>query len=423
MRVTPQLAVVTLLAMCLYVPVVAETELEVSGQVRARTEADKKDFDPDATSKSFTDLRTRAKLEALVDENTEVVVQLQDSRRLGGQDASGDDNSGTLNNASNVDVHQAYLHIRELWENGFGLKAGRFEVAYGGQRLFGSVGWSNVGRSWEGMKLTLKRPNYSEELFWLKRRELNSSFGNTDFDILGIHSDFKTIGLQLLVFYEYDGKEIVHSSGLDNTLDRINFSAYFKREFERLTLEANGVYQTGKQVSRSFMPPLRQDINAFLITVEGRLVVDPDQKAWVGAGVDFASGDSDPSDDDFKSYNNLYYTGHKFRGHMDYFIPSRAEGLIDIFVRGSITPVEGWTLSADVHHFMSHQDYMGTGGNLDSDVGVEIDLYAKTTKIKGAVAQIGVSAFEPATHFAGSDADTGLWGYLMFTANFGAKVK
>ena len=104
-------------------------------------------------------------------------------------------------------------------------------------------------------------------------------------------------------------------------------------------------------------------------------------------------------------------------------VASGTEGLIDLILRGSFAPAPGWTLSADLHHFMSHQDYLGATNEFGSAKGTEIDLYAKTTNIKGATAQVGVSIFQPSEHFAGPDADPGIWGYLMFTANFGSKLK
>ena len=421
--VTNSFVLLLLTAFALTSSAAAETELTVKGQVRSRTEGDNRSFDPNARTLSYSDLRTRAQIEALVDQNTDVFVQFQDSRRLGGQDASGSDNSGTLNNGTNVDVHQAYIKIRRLWNNGPGLQLGRFEVNFGNQRVFGAVGWSNVGRSWEGVRLSSQSSNHTGQLFWLKRRELNNKSTNSDFDILGVHSDIKSIGLQLLAFYEYDGRKVTDSAGSPrNVLDRINLAAFLKRKTDKFLFEANGVFQTGKQLNTSYSTTLEQDISAFLITAEGRVTLNPENKAWVGAGVDFASGDNDPTDSDFKAYNNLYYTGHKFRGHMDYFIGSNVEGLIDLYLRGSMSPANGWTVSADLHHFSTHEDYMGADSATGKKVGVEIDLYARTTNIKGATAQFGVSVFQPAELYAGKDADPGIWAYLMFTANFGKKV-
>ena len=85
----------------------ADTDLDITGQIRFRSELDKKSFDEEARTLEYSDLRTRVNLEAIKDGNARVFIQLQDSRRLGGQTADGDDLSGTLNDGKNVDLHQA----------------------------------------------------------------------------------------------------------------------------------------------------------------------------------------------------------------------------------------------------------------------------------------------------------------------------
>jgi len=132
--------------------VYAETEVEVSGQVRVRNEIDGKSFNPDYTTKYFQVMRTRIAIDAIVDSNAHAFVQFQDSRMFGDTDQFGQLQSGTLNDGKNVDIHQAYIQVDRIAVDGLGVKAGRFEFNLGNQRVFGAVGWHNVGRSWEGLE-------------------------------------------------------------------------------------------------------------------------------------------------------------------------------------------------------------------------------------------------------------------------------
>ena len=147
----------------------AETEVNFDGQVRVRGELDRKSFDPNQEHfQAQTFMRTRFGVSAVVDGNAEAYVQFQDSRVLG---SSGQ--SGSLGTFENIDLHQAFLKVNRVFVDGLGFKAGRFEVNFGNQRVFGAVGWHNVGRSWEGFMGWYKGEKYTLNFFDLKKFEMN----------------------------------------------------------------------------------------------------------------------------------------------------------------------------------------------------------------------------------------------------------
>ncbi|MFH1755874.1 MAG: alginate export family protein [Candidatus Latescibacterota bacterium] len=398
----------------------ADNSAEVSGQVRARFEIDKKSFHPNAAAKSLFGLRTRLATHFLIDNNTHFFAQLQDSRRLGGQNSMGEDQSGTLNDSRNVDIHQAYVKIDELWQDGIGLQLGRFEVNLGNQRVFGSVGWHNVGRSWEGAHGFMDRSRFDVSGYWLKRREVNDPGENRDFDIVGINMHLKNYGSEFLFFGEHDADRSADemATAIDR-LNRMNIAVYSKRTYDPVDLEMNAVYQFGQQrASRGDTVFSEQDISAILITFEAGYMVDSERDARVAVGFDYSSGDEDPSDGTYEAYDNLYYTGHKFRGYMDYFVGSNAEGLFDLMARGRISPAQGWLLQADVHYFRTDQEYVGSHDETSKNIGGEIDLGLSTTTIPGVAFTCGGSVFFPDNAYAGEENDPGLWLYTMFTAGF-----
>ncbi len=390
----------------------AEVNLDITGQVRARHETTRKSFDADDATRDFSDLRTRLMVDATVKDNVHAVVQFQDSRRFGTNSAS-----GTLANTANVDVHQAYLSIEALWPDGPGLRAGRFEVNLGNQRVFGSVGWHNVGRSWEGFQAWYDDPVVRADGYWLKRREANDPYHNRDFDIVGTNVRIKKANVELFTFHENNAG----FSGFypdQNRLNRTSLGGYFDRVYNEFDFIANAVLQFGTQ-NIVGSPSTEQDIAAVLWTFEGGYTFPGAAKARLAAGIDYASGDDREDPDEFTAYNNLYYTGHKFRGYMDYFISSDPAGLVDLMLRGSMIPHQGWVLKGDLHLFSTAENYIDFRGDETNDVGAELDLTATTDNVPGVKLTGGASAFFPKDSFAGmDDPDPAFWFYLMGTADF-----
>ncbi len=413
----------------LVVPSLAETEVNFTGQVRVRTEGDKRSFQAGAPTKETTFLRTRLALEAIYEEYTHVFIQLQDSRTWGGTTQSGQGASGTLADGENVDLHQAFIKMDRLFGPNWGLQAGRYELNLGNQRVFGAVGWHNVGRSWEGANLWYEVPAVSVTGYWLKRWERNDSVRNSDFNIFGANAKIKDYGAELFFFWENDANKnlVPDFDSNTNALDRLDLGGYYRKVFGVTDVEVNAVYQFGNralvQTTARDTSVTGQDISAYLITAEVGVTVSEEKKARIAALIDFASGDDDPTGGTFKTYDNLYYTGHKFRGRMDYFLASNEQGLMDLMLRGSVAPASGWELRADIHYFMTAEKYVDFDAQETSAVGWEVDLAARTTRIAGMKVDGGLAFFVPDDSFAGfADTKTGLWGYVMLTGNFGGKM-
>ena len=397
---------------------IAETNLKFDGQVRLRSESTKKSFESDADFRQLNVLRTRLGIKAEKDENTSVYIQFQDSRTLGDKDQFDKYQSGTLFDGKNVDMHQAFIKVDQLWEGGPGFKAGRFEVNFGNQRIFGAVGWHNVGRSWEGMMAWLENANFRADGFWLKVHE---DVNNHDFDIFGLYTDIPSANLELFTFYEFDSyKMAIAPSTLSavNELDRINFGFRFDGSFDAFDVDLTGVYQTGKKANYTTNPISEYDIKAFMVAGEAGYTFSGNYQIRFVGGVDYSSGDDNSSDNEIKTYQNSYYTGHKFRGFMDYFIATSYEGLIDLFLKGSFVPVEGWKVKGDFHYFKSAEKRATFNSPSTSDFGMEFDLTISTTRIQGIKLDAGASVFLAEDNWVGADSDPGYWLYAMLTAGF-----
>lgn len=448
MRSLLSLSVVAAIVLGYALPVMAMTEVEVDGQIRFRTEFDDRYFGPDPVSDEdlemavFHLLRTRLGVGATVADNARFYFQAQDSRKLGDGPSLKDSQSGGLMDTHNVDVHQAYLKIMNLWADGLGLKLGRFEVNLGNERVFGSVGWSNVGRSWEGAMAWYKMEKLKLSGMALKRFEpdgpFEQSIDNSDFNVYGIVANLADPAFQFFFTYEQDADDsmVLEGASLEaglaadgdeddcNNLDRMTVGAFYKNNVEDMNIDYafNAAYQFGNIHGPYGEPSLDEyDISAYMINLELGYNIEGDHPARLAGAIDYTSGDDDGTDTDWGAYNNLYYTGHKWRGFMDYFVSSNTSGLVDLMGRAHVELFRDWWLMGDFHYFQTAEEYVNplVTDETTSDVGMEIDLTLKTKSIAGAGMMAGASFFMPEDAFAGlEDPDTGMWFYYQFVVNF-----
>ena len=219
-----KLLLIVVVALAMAVPAQADTQLSIEGQIRLREQLDDKSFDTSGAANQFADMRTRVNVKVTVDENAHGFVQFKDSRIAGNYTQFYAPASGQLNDGKNVDLHQAFIQIDNIFGEGWGGKAGRFEFSHGNERVFGPVGWDNVCRSWDGIMFWNDRPDFRVTAFSLKALELQSSAYNRDFDIFGLYGNIRAMencNLDLFGFYEYDADTNGYATGI-NQLDRIN---------------------------------------------------------------------------------------------------------------------------------------------------------------------------------------------------------
>ncbi|MBI1930343.1 alginate export family protein [Candidatus Poribacteria bacterium] len=162
--------------------------------------------------------------------------------------------------------------------------------------------------------------------------------------------------------------------------------------------------------------------------------LDIEQRPRIAVGYDYLSG-REAGDEDYKTFDTLFATNHKFYGFMDYFvnIPVHISGagLQDVMAKFQIHPHKKFTLNADVHQFMSAKSPQppfskgGKGGfgskGGKGGFGQEVDLTAVYRYHKALGFTLGASLFLPGelmkARFGGNDAPA-FWSYLMTTANF-----
>ena len=380
------------------------------GEVRVRFEAVRPSTID--TVDAFTLLRTRLGVDALFGSGTRAFIQVQDSRAFG-------EESGTLDGSANTfDLHQGWLELGKRWAPvQVTARVGRQEIVLGSERLVGAVGWSNVGRSFDALRVSAS----AERLPWTltglvatvseRGRSLAGASApeGEDHTLLGVWGE----GTLLDAFLLHDrGARYRTFEGVDRTTlgARVDVPAGVP-----LQGFVEGAWQVGSHLDGA--ASATQDIAAWLLTARAWTPLEGTLRS-VGAGVDWLSGDDDPQDAEYGAFHTLYATNHKFYGYLDLFTDPAAQtgdrGLIDAVGSGRAQLTERVGLEADVHGF-----WFAEPRGAERMIGWELDLTLPIALGPGQTLAAGYSGFRagPGAPLIGRGAEGDLWHWAYVQAS------
>ncbi len=380
-------------------PAFSQNDFKFSGEFRIRTELDGRDFLNRTYPQSFTASRIRFNAEKVFFEHITIFLQIQDSRVFGQE-------KNTLTDLHNLDLHQGYIKITNLFEDSIYLQVGRFELFYGNNKIFGPNNWHNVGRSHDGLRFGYESKKFSIDGFltthtnFLNYRAGAADIANYDyleapadtgFNIYGVYSKLKPSGMHnfdLYGYYEWNRKR---PNGSDYLLQRYTFGVTYSLNINPFSAYVETGYQTGKIYSGS----KRREIAAFMILASVKYYFEP---LSVSLNADINSGGK-PTDEKYKLFDNPYSTKHNFQGFMDFFtglnnstFVTGIYGLNDYFLRIEWKPSESkFTGQLDIHYFTTFEK---TSSNKNA-YGPEIDLVVNYNLYKSLTLQWGSGVFIP----------------------------
>jgi len=374
------------------------TDVVFDGQVRYRLESSNYSFDSDVDAYNYALLRTRLGATVQPQDGLQIYMQVQDSRIVGGHGTS-----GTTMEDSKLGLHQGYFTWNCKAVDGLTIQAGRFEMAKADQRFFGSVGWSNVGRSFEGWALNYSGLSFASiDFYGLKVGEMNAA--NMDATAWGLYFN-KIMGYNLDFFYN------VHDFG-ENAAEDADKLNTIGLHYDNVYFDALGVnVNFGMQMGTNEQGASDVDYGGMMYGVDLSYALGMGWLDKIGFGYESMSGD-DTADDTYDAWLELYPTGHKFHGYMDIAGQSMA-GLNDIQLNFWGNLPLGLQYKLDYHMFSYAVD---TGLEGNTDFGSEIDLTLKKSMGNFGV-NVGWSMFTPTDNLV-TDGDAMNWMYLMFTAGF-----
>lgn len=393
-----RMALATAVALGMISPLAAQ-EVTFHGQVRPRTEV----RDPAAEgAQSFTSMRIRVTMAALLEDDLSIVIQLQDVRIFGEET-----NTLTDFNADNLDLHQGYIDMGRFESARTAARIGRQEVNFGGQRLVGAVAWTQQARSFDGARLRLNRDWGSVDFIGFKTAENLAADVGTDAEFVGMYATFTSMesgALDLYWFYQRVREQA--------NVDQATLGARFAGSGSRVNYRAEASIQFGERGD--------DDVAAFMLGGRLGFGLGPDNKGRITLWYDYLSGDDTPGDGKARVFDTMFATNHKFYGFADLFlnIPAHTAGLglQDFAVKGSLRARDDVTLALDLHSFRLAK----RGGTTTAHLGEEIDFtvthrYSSNLGITGGLSVVFQGA---GLADIGRLTENMTWGYLMLNATF-----
>ncbi|MEP6780706.1 MAG: alginate export family protein [Gemmatimonadaceae bacterium] len=404
-----------------------------SGEVRARAEWDKPGGNLQADQ--FTYLRTRFGIKVDATSHAHLMMQVQDSRVMGGE-------GNPLTTASTLfDLHQAYVELSAPWHNvQYAVRAGRQEMPLANERIVGASNWTNVGRSFDGVRLLLAPNNanagtepWTLSAFAMTVEEHGRHFGTTGDEASTVKEpDHSLVGLYATRRAETSHAGVVNFEGTALYDAGSNYRSYHNADrgtldgrlrianVSGLRAELEGALQFGRQ--RYAPDTLRvqyQDVGAWLLGARIGTAEAADTRTSVAIGVDVLSGDATPSDSRYSAFNTLFASNHQFYGLQDIIgdpaSSTKERGLIDAFANGSERLSKNVSLKAELHHFT-----LATGSN--ASLAWEADL-TLPIRIGSAVnIDVGYSLYHPDAGAAavglGTNGNFKHWLFVSLRAGF-----
>ncbi|NOY05854.1 MAG: alginate export family protein [Chlorobi bacterium] len=385
-----------------------KSKFDISGQIRHRFEMSDRSFGAETEPINFNLLRSRLNVVLTPLRDVEAFFQIQDSRRFGEETSTLKDGS-----ADNLDMHQVYFNIKELFNLPVNVKVGRMEIAFANERIVGPVGWDNIGRSFDGIIVNVHSRNVSADFFNLKQVDKMAPGDTGDINGIGTNVDIKLADnykTQALIFWQ----KAVPSS----VLSRVTLGFYAKGTHGGFQHETEFYYQTGTITSIR-----EQDVQAYMAALNvWYTFAELGVKPAISLGMEYLSGDDNVADDKYKVFNTLYATNHKFYGYMDYFlnipVHTYGLGLVDMNAKVSFKPMNKLKAKAIFHIFNASENYTLNDGSTANDFGSELDVVLNYQYNKRFSFVGGLSLFTPGSIFKETKGeDSSLWFFLMSTVN------
>lgn len=338
---------------------------------------------------------------------------------------SGDHRTPQFEADGPVDLHQAFVTIGNHKEFPVSLKVGRQELSYGDERLVGAFAWNNIGRVFDTAKLRWQTPWFAAEAFTGKMvlpDDRNFNVWN-DYNVFsGLYVTTKEIPKTLTDIYFFARNDGVGSAAANpGAFAPFQVAAPVARdiytvgtrirsatnELGNFDYTVEGAYQFGNW--KAAANGARLDHRAFAVAANvGYTFADTFGTPRLALEYAFGSGDSNSADGKHETFDQLYPTGHKFEGYMDFASWQNVHDIRSIF---QIKPHPQVSLAVEGHLFW----LADTADNFYNKGGV--------ARGAGATAGTGFGRNPTYSPFVGSEIDVvagyAATKYLSFEGGYG----
>ncbi len=308
-----------------------------------------------------------------------------------------------------IDISRANLEWRNIGGSPLYFKAGRQYFTFGDMRVWGPGGWANSRKYiWDGARVAMRWKPASVHIIY-GRRLITSPFRlDTDhfaYHAGGVYAILPTPPTMIEPFFT--AKIHTRTSSSDQSagtrLYCYSGGAYIHGDKNSaLRYGCTGVVQAGKRGA--------QRIQAGAANAHAAWRISETAKPTVGGSYSFASGDRDPDDEVYGTFDGLFGAAALYYGRMNQFYWMNIHALeADL----SFQPLKKLNVKASYHYFALSQArdawYRTNGkphksggkprrdarGESGRDLGHELDLVIRAKPLRGLALQAGYSHLFP----------------------------
>ena len=452
-------------------------DVTFSGQMRTRYEVNEQglnnanDFNNNSDASDWIGARVRLNANVNINDSTSAFIQMQSTRQWaagqGGATGGGTGSTNASFTASDSDqsvgLHQAYFTLKNFAAMPVDLKLGRQQIVLDGHRLYGHTGWTTGAQTHDALRLTHKHDNMAISFFYIAASEDGVSTqaaasANDEIDNYVLHFNYKGLmGGNFSAIYSALHDPCGNNSNCAATQPNDIYTIGFRQAGQLFGIDYRGEYyhqygdanQDASSLTNGTTAGVGVDRDAYMFGVRiGKTFKNVSMKPSLTLWYDYLSGTEDSdltkANPEYRSFNTLFDTGHKFYGFMDLYlgVGGGAEnngtaglGFQDLAIKTKLHPMPGWTLKADYHWFSVAEGTQanparGLGGNPQGSplgtgngnaLGNELDItlihkYNANTKIAfGFSNYTTTGAFRDLRAVLG---DSSNWAYVMFDVKF-----
>ncbi|MCE9563820.1 MAG: alginate export family protein [Planctomycetes bacterium] len=240
------------------------------------------------------------------------------------------------------------LKIAEIADHPVYARVGRQEILLGSQRLVSPLEWANTRRTFQGARIMTTAEKFNFDAFWLQpvlpnAKGIDSVDTNVNFaGVWGTYKPKKGTAVDLY-YLLFDNRATIVQSGINRAPNTVNTfgSRYVGDKDNRFLWDFEGALQLGQQGTH----------NLFAGMATAGLGYHPKDVAWnptFWLYYDYASGDNNPNNGTFTTFNQLFPFGHYYLGWAD--VVGR-QNIHDINASLTLYPAKWMTLWFQAHNF------------------------------------------------------------------------
>lgn len=351
-------------------------------------------------TQSFTSYRFQLNAKMAMEKNADTNVYLSSRfSKIAGDFSGGQQTSGNLGNENPATIHQAYIAHR--FNDALAIKLGRMEVNYGDQLAIGGVGWSDLGRSFDGAALSY-----------------NNKFGKTDFFVMTVK---ELTGMPLGNKHDHNLYGVYHSGRFGENFDEVDAYFLFDEDVpSSVNVKVLGLRAKSK-VGEAF------DYRTEAIFEKIKNGANKESAYMVDAELGYSLGKFRLALEYSRAsehFEQLYPTGHKWLGFADLFKRSNLEQKA---LHLSYKHDANTTAKLSFHMFdrvkVTNDNFRwnapASAPNNEKNLGHEIDITIHHKLSKAFAVELGYSTFLVGDYYDKNGLKDDLhWGYVQFLAKF-----